>query len=1151
MVWTDEYMSLSKLPFNILGQVGPVLAWVERAESGPLPDTWTSIVRPFSERENSWLLRELPTYSVDNVEEIVIGTRFRHRRKAMRPAKLPFLEDRKRAVLDPPFDYDLLKAFQRLNRHFLIWNGTEPCIRAGLMEELHELALRVPAGHIVRHGHAQAVAEGVISFEDAMALPENITFLPSNAFGLRSVIRKGLSESHLHLGGVTSAEETWADSLLKPVSPNSIQGTSPEERRLLVLNLFAGRILAIAIWMSLLDSEAGTLVQPMRLLAILDRLYFARNPYEERWAAMELERAIREAIYGREAGPLLTEVSRQSREAQRERLRKIGDLQDQIVASRDSVHEAETHLDGKSSASRRAKELQEELDRLRWEEADETTDSRLKATLVTRQVPEEFQFLLRWISPTAWRIREMAQERGEGLPGNLPEGMDDRHQLVHRLHLAAHLRLIQLSNQEEPGKPDLRGPGDKHQDLRRHFLHRALFRYLVCRTHHWQMATQQGRTTGLRHFKRYFDSAQRKPKDITSLQKAEVVFDRLRHWRGLRVLEGRVSPPQSSQELTPWILAYARPDDRRIKKFGLVAHFKKEPEDKEDRVFNSKLPSPALRLRWGKRRRRVRDEGVRLYRLLRRPTPITPFVVGIDSCNLELATPPEVFAPVFRFLREYPISLMGDSRRFSPYASLDASIRELIKNRRLGMTYHVGEDFRHLLSGLRAICEVVDFLAPNPGDRLGHGTALALSPEQWLEHNGFQAVVPKLEWLDTLVWVHHFLGPGDDLVGELAIEDIIQRLSWEIYSPAVGARYDPLGLNPGKVWRGQERRQSRPAYPRGLLDWDWSPLTLWDAWRLRQLDPYVLDLSELLQGEIKLRRGWIYTEEERRWRTVQERVMRETRREIGSRNAYMMLALYWLDPGVRQRGNEITVIDMKPQRQQWLELCCRVEEKMKQQIHDRELVIEANPSANRIIGPMASYDQHHIFQLTLNDDQKLSRQVRVSINTDNPAVCNTTLAHEHYLVGEILIARGVPEAEVVKWLEWLRQNGEEYNFVRRLKTPEESPHMDRLLRWLQGIRKSVREARTRDTKRQAFWRWMQETHLKSQGFERERIAKEPQILERITSLTHRLGGVTAEGATMEASIRQLEELLKDLPADSKLGKLVKRVEELEKWTRAN
>ena len=349
----------------------------------------------------------------------------------------------------------------------------------------------------------------------------------------------------------------------------------------------------------------------------------------------------------------------------------------------------------------------------------------------------------------------------------------------------------------------------------------------------------------------------------------------------------------------PWILAYAQPDDRRIRKFGLVIHFKKEDESREDTGFR-RGPQPVPKLRWGKRRRLIRAEAIRLYQLLRQPRPFTPFVVGIDACNLELATPPEVFAPIFRFLRDLPIRLSGDRKRFSPYFDLEPTIRRLVEDRRLGMTYHVGEDFRHLLSGLRAICEVVDFLAPQPGDRLGHGTALALHPRDWLEHNGYQAVLPKLEWLDTLVWVHHFLGPGDDLVGELALEDRIQRLSWDIYGRAMESEYDPLDLDPPDATRDFEtlsqllrvtpgsfvpalyqqldKHLETRSGRRRLLDWNWSPLTLWDAWRLRQLDPYTVDLKKLLKGKLEARPLTGFSIEERRWHLIQRRLIEELSR---------------------------------------------------------------------------------------------------------------------------------------------------------------------------------------------------------------------------------------------------------------------------------
>ena len=58
-------------------------------------------------------------------------------------------------------------------------------------------------------------------------------------------------------------------------------------------------------------------------------------------------------------------------------------------------------------------------------------------------------------------------------------------------------------------------------------------------------------------------------------------------------------------------------------------------------------------------------------------------VRGVDAAANELHAPPEPFAPAFRLARRAGI----------PRA-----------------TFHVGEDFRHLLSGIRAILEAMTFL---------------------------------------------------------------------------------------------------------------------------------------------------------------------------------------------------------------------------------------------------------------------------------------------------------------------------------------------------------------------------------------------------------------------------------------------------------
>ena len=82
-------------------------------------------------------------------------------------------------------------------------------------------------------------------------------------------------------------------------------------------------------------------------------------------------------------------------------------------------------------------------------------------------------------------------------------------------------------------------------------------------------------------------------------------------------------------------------------------------------------------------------------------SPFAKYIVGIDAAASEFDAPPEVFAPAFRYLK---------------------------RNGFKHFTYHAGEDFYHLLGGLRCIYEAVDFLNLSYGDRIGHATAAGISP---------------------------------------------------------------------------------------------------------------------------------------------------------------------------------------------------------------------------------------------------------------------------------------------------------------------------------------------------------------------------------------------------------------------------------------
>ncbi|MCG8420829.1 MAG: hypothetical protein MJE77_23150 [Proteobacteria bacterium] len=942
----------SHLPLEIQGFISPILCWVENTHRLGLPEPWAAPSASYPDREEAWLMRELPTYSRDSLEEII--------RAARRPIPRSHLPSMPRhgnpavPALDPPEGYNLVRAMSKLAERYFQWLGNELCIRAGLMVEIHELAARFPVQHMIRYCHADAAARGSITHSLALKLPEKLDQLHTMYQGLRTEVEKGISEGHLHLTSVLSGYESWADQVMSDLDTRvarqgAEKGRERESDRLSSLGRAAVRILAIGLCHANLG-KPGELNLPFSLFDRLDALYWARDRLDAEQAHDQLRRDLRDA---------LTEVEQ-------------------------------------------------------W-----------MASALGRQYGDELTWLLAILDPFAERWRDEIR----GYSGPSPRrrhGIRLRIRALEVVHFRVQEVLIARNgdgsskqSRERNGQSRERDGDDgigPQPDPIWQFLHQGFFRYLVYHTHHWRQSVQSGKTTGLRYFHHYFRSPQRRGV-VDETEAKAMCFERMVENKALACVEGRLSPPISEADYMPWILSYAAKPDR-LEQFGIVVHFIKAGHGQpHEQRAQCGLPT----LRHGQLRRDTRRQALRFYRTMTTPHPVVPFIVGIDAANLELTTPPEVFAPAFRFLREYPIEVRHRdtaTQEFGRYRGLFDEIAD----RRLGMTYHVGEDFRHLLSGLRAIHEMIDFLKPLPGDRIGHGIALALDPEVWAEQAGYQAVLPKQEWLDTLVWIHHLLGPGHDLIGELAVEDRIQQLSRAIYGSCqvdVSNQPNPLGR-------------------------DWAIPALYDSWRLRQLDPYSADLAKLANDRFVLQPPRGGGAEHYRWADIQTKVYEEVDQYIGSNAAYHLLGFYWFNEQARTEGDKIITVSMYKQRKRWLAVCREVQERVAEMVQEHELVVEVNPSSNRFIGPINTLDDHHVYKLTLDEKNLLKRGIRATVNTDNPGVLATSLAHEFYLLGEVLVAAGVPEAEVVNWLRWLRENGRDFSFLRYALEPD-NKHLKQLL----------------------------------------------------------------------------------------------------------
>lgn len=76
------------------------------------------------------------------------------------------------------------------------------------------------------------------------------------------------------------------------------------------------------------------------------------------------------------------------------------------------------------------------------------------------------------------------------------------------------------------------------------------------------------------------------------------------------------------------------------------------------------------------------------------------WIVGMDAANSELYCRPEVFGPIYRYMKQFCNSATDLSELGSEYYR---------GQRSLNFTYHVGEDFWDITDGLRAIDEAILF----------------------------------------------------------------------------------------------------------------------------------------------------------------------------------------------------------------------------------------------------------------------------------------------------------------------------------------------------------------------------------------------------------------------------------------------------------
>ncbi len=369
------------------------------------------------------------------------------------------------------------------------------------------------------------------------------------------------------------------------------------------------------------------------------------------------------------------------------------------------------------------------------------------------------------------------------------------------------------------------------------------------------------------------------------------------------------------------------------------------------------------------------------------------YIWGIDACSLEIGCRPEVFATEFRYVRQYG-GMQGE------YCWNSA-----VKNKRekIGITYHVGEDFLDIMDGLRAIDEAISFLQLQNEDRLGHALALGISPEGYYEKKKREIYIPAQDYLDNLIWILYRsleLNILIDANHRAKTQEKARNLLLKIYRIDNSYFADSV-----------EERQ-----PTEILDMYYA------SWKLRGEHP-------------DLYRSGSYKEIHNLAEEQYNSCMKIANFDKSYREHKLISGLYYsyhFDDEVKKEGLKPVCFKVE---EWYIDLVQKFQAKLRQIVAEKGIAIECNPTSNVLIGTFGFYDRHPI--LAFNDyhlnEESTQPHIQVSVNTDDLGVFDTSLENEYALLLCAICRMRHKEGNynddaVYEYLDYLRESGIRMSF---------------------------------------------------------------------------------------------------------------------------
>lgn len=508
-------------------------------------------------------------------------------------------------------------------------------------------------------------------------------------------------------------------------------------------------------------------------------------------------------------------------------------------------------------------------------------------------------------------------------------------------------------------------------------LERLLWIYLLIQNQYLTLLVQRDDFFGFEQFQKYTMTELREETEKSYLS-------RFKHAHGagvysqVRYMEGRFAPKNDPRKMQKLLFSLLRGYWEYIKEhmnldwkhsqplnisqvldnleqvkpssicaeLALVPHFiKRKPQ--KDEVYPYALLFKDLK-----------NQAAILMDMLKYEPRLTRWIRGVDAAANEMHAPPEFFGPLFRVLAKSGIA---------------------------HITYHVGEDFPHLISGIRSIDDALRFLPLRNGDRLGHCTAIGITPDTWKRSLPSSLSMTKDTRLLDLVFIWRELRSHPELLryaSDAAIEAV--RLAHEVF----------------------------------LLEEEISITTLDKVFSLRGILAESEGMLDELDGPLKPKSLWLEEFE----------YIKELAKTAGMERPLKLYKQWLTSEDVRKQRNEYVEVDLEYLPNEAVILLQQV---VMAKMAYRNIAIESPPTSNTRISQYQDVSEHHIFRWMGLPGEVIEGDVPMSIclGSDDPGIFAADLKSEFYHLFAVLTRKfGLSPAEALRKVAEVNENGRIYRF---------------------------------------------------------------------------------------------------------------------------